>query len=89
MRIVQARPSDLDAVIGILAEATLWLASKGIDMWPREFPRPPVYACSTVAPVGATVLRYSSVDVEYEASVLGHHELLSLPILDPARFALI
>ena len=41
LEVVQAEPSDLDAVLDILQEAVQWLASQGVDQWqwPDQFPR--------------------------------------------------
>jgi GNAT superfamily N-acetyltransferase len=41
LTIRQAEPADLDTVEQLRAEATDWLASKGLDQWQRKNPRFP------------------------------------------------
>ncbi len=42
LEIRQARPADIGPVIAILEDAAQRAASKGMAMWPLEFPRQPV-----------------------------------------------
>src|SRR4029453_6511032 len=44
LTIRKAEPADLDTVEELRAEATAWLASKGLDQWQRSNPRFPTRA---------------------------------------------
>lgn len=44
LRVVQARPSEVEVICAILEEAARWLSARGIDQWPASFDRAPVAA---------------------------------------------
>jgi ribosomal protein S18 acetylase RimI-like enzyme len=39
LRVVQASPEDVEEVCDLLAEAAAWMRGRGIEQWPRRFPR--------------------------------------------------
>jgi GNAT superfamily N-acetyltransferase len=59
LTIRKAEPADLDTVEDLRAEATAWLASKGLDQWQRSNPRFPTRARAADAIArGACYLAY-------------------------------
>jgi hypothetical protein len=61
LEVQRAGPEDVDEVVGILSEATGWLAARGISQWPDPFPRDRVAALAELAGDESAQLRHECV----------------------------